>query len=67
MREIHTPLDLETIRSLHAGEQVLMSGIIYTARDAAHLRMLDCIAHGDRLPFEVMNRLGENMVTSRRC
>ena len=51
MREIRTPLTEETVRSLHAGEQVLLSGVIYTARDAAHLRMLQCLEKGEALPM----------------
>ena len=51
MRNITTPLTEEVVRSLHAGEQVTLSGVIYTARDAAHLRMMDCIARGEPLPM----------------
>ena len=51
MRNITTPLTEEVVRSLHAGEQVTLSGVIYTARDAAHLRMMDCIAKGEPLPM----------------
>ena len=47
-----TPLTPETVRSLRAGDSVLLSGTVYTARDAAHLRMLDCIASGTPLPFD---------------
>ena len=53
MREVRTPLDRDTILSLHAGEHVLLSGVIYTARDAAHMRMLECIRKGEKLPFEL--------------
>lgn len=53
MREIHTPLTEETVRSLHAGDRVLLSGVVYTARDAAHLRMLDCLERGEPLPFDL--------------
>ena len=57
MREITTPLDRETILSLHAGEHVLLSGVIYTARDAAHLRMMDCIREGKELPFRLAGQV----------
>lgn len=53
MRHITTPLTEETVLSLHAGEHVLLSGVVYTARDAAHLRMMDCIAQKMPLPFEL--------------
>ena len=38
MMHIKTPLTVETVEKLHAGDRVLISGIIYTARDAAHAR-----------------------------
>lgn len=57
MREIVTPLDRDTILSLHAGEHVLLSGVIYTARDAAHLRMMDCIREGKELPFRLAGQV----------
>ena len=36
MKRIEAPLDIETVRTLRAGDTVLISGTIYTARDAAH-------------------------------
>lgn len=53
MRSITTPLTEEIVRSLHAGEQVLLSGEVYTARDAAHLRMLECLKKGEPLPIQL--------------
>ena len=52
-----TPLSEDTVRSLHAGDQVLLSGTVYTARDAAHLRMLDCIENGKPLPFDLKDQV----------
>jgi len=46
-----TPLTDETTRSLHAGDRVLLSGRIYTARDAAHKRLVEAINAGNDLPF----------------
>ena len=57
MRNITTPLTEEVVRSLHAGEQVKLSGVIYTARDAAHLRMMDCIARGEPLPMPLAGQV----------
>lgn len=51
MRHLTAPLTEATVLSLHAGEHVLLSGTVYTARDAAHLRMMDCIARGEPLPI----------------
>ena len=52
IRHITTPLTDEVARSLHTGERVLLSGRIYTARDAAHKRLVEAINAGDRLPFD---------------
>jgi fumarate hydratase subunit beta len=38
-------------REVHAGEQILLSGIIYTARDAAHKRLIAALDRGEELPF----------------
>ena len=51
MIHLTTPLTEEAVLSLHAGDHVLLSGEVYTARDAAHLRMQDCIASGTPLPM----------------
>jgi len=48
---VYTPLKEEVILSLRAGEEVLLSGIVYTARDAAHLRMIEILRQGKSLPF----------------
>ncbi|MBE5804164.1 MAG: Fe-S-containing hydro-lyase [Clostridiales bacterium] len=53
MRQLTAPLSEEDVLSLRAGEHVLLSGVVYTARDAAHLRMMDCIAQGQPLPIEL--------------
>lgn len=52
-RQITLPMDRETIDSLHAGDAVLISGVVYSARDAAHLRMKRCIISGGELPFDL--------------
>jgi fumarate hydratase subunit beta len=49
---IETPLTDEVVKSLHIGMEVLLSGPIYTARDAAHQKLVDLIAAGKPLPFE---------------
>lgn len=53
MKRLNTPLTIDTVKDLHAGEHVLLSGIVYTARDAAHLRMMDCLKRGEQLPFDL--------------
>ena len=57
MRSITAPLTEEVVRSLHAGDHVLLSGVVYTARDAAHLRMLDCLKNGQPLPIELQGNV----------
>ena len=48
---ITAPLDRETARGLRAGESVLLSGTVYTARDAAHKRLCALAAEGKPMPF----------------
>lgn len=48
-----TPLSEETTRQLKAGDIVYLSGVIYTARDAAHKRLVDLIEAGQELPFDL--------------
>ena len=46
-----TPLSDDDITKLKAGDIVYLSGTIYTARDAAHKRLVDLIEKGEALPF----------------
>lgn len=48
-----TPLTQEALRQLKAGDTVLISGTVYTGRDAAHKRMVDALDRGEELPFPV--------------
>ena len=50
--KISTPLPDDTIRRLAAGDAVSLSGVIYTARDAAHARLVEMISRGERMPFD---------------
>ena len=50
---ITSPIDAEAIGKLTTGTKVLISGIIYTARDAAHQRLIQALDKGDRLPFDL--------------
>lgn len=56
-KRITTPLTKEKLKDLKAGESVLLSGTIYTARDAAHKRMVELIEKGEELPFDVKNQV----------
>ena len=52
-RYINVPIDKEEIKTLHAGDYVYITGTIYTARDAAHLRMDQALDRGEKLPIEL--------------
>lgn len=52
---IHTPLTEEKIKHLKAGDTVLITGTIYTARDAAHKRLIHALNSGQKLPFSIEN------------
>lgn len=52
-RKIKTPLTKDIIESLHAGDMVLLSGEIYTARDVAHRRLYDSLLKGEKLPVDL--------------
>jgi fumarate hydratase subunit beta len=54
---IETPLFKDTARELRAGDMVLISGIVYAARDAAHKRMIGMLKEGEALPFDVKNQI----------
>lgn len=56
-KRITTPLTKEKVKDLKAGESVLISGTIYTARDAAHKRLVELIEKGEKLPFEVEDQV----------
>lgn len=51
--KINAPLDPETAAGLRAGDSVLLSGVIYTARDAAHQRLCTLLEAGEAPPFDL--------------
>lgn len=57
MKKVSLPLTDETISELHAGDAVLLSGTVYTARDAAHKKLHEMLAEGKPLPFDVKGAL----------
>ena len=54
---IKTPLTQEQARQLKSGDSVLLSGVIYTARDAAHKRLCELVAQGKELPLDVKDSI----------
>jgi len=57
MKKIVTPLVRKEIEGLKAGEEVLLSGTIYTARDQAHKRLVEAINKSKKLPFDLNGRV----------
>ena len=53
MIQLTTPLTQEKLRGLKAGDSCLLSGVIYTARDAAHKRLCELLEAGKPLPMDV--------------
>jgi len=51
--KLQTPLTSEILDKLKVGDKVLLSGTIYTARDAAHKRLVELLDAGKELPFDV--------------
>lgn len=55
MTRINLPMNREEVRKLKAGERLLLNGTIYTARDAAHKKLMESYAEGLPLPVEIEN------------
>ena len=55
--DLKTPLENSTIENLKAGDKVRISGVLYTARDAAHKRLIEMVEAGNDLPFDVKGQL----------
>lgn len=52
-----TPLSGETTKNLRIGQQVLINGVIYTGRDAAHKRLVELLDQGKELPIELEGQI----------
>ena len=55
--KITAPLSRDAAKALRAGDSCLISGVIYTARDAAHKRLCELVAEGKELPFPVKDSI----------
>jgi fumarate hydratase subunit beta len=53
LKKITLPLTEKTLEELKAGDNVLLSGVLYVARDAAHKRIVDTLDRGEPLPFDI--------------
>ena len=56
-KRIHAPLVAQELETLRAGDSVLLSGTIYTGRDAAHKRLCALVEKGESLPFDPRNQV----------
>ena len=54
---IRTPLSDEDVERLKAGDRVLISGVLYTGRDAAHKRLVDLLDRGGELPLDIRGQV----------
>jgi fumarate hydratase subunit beta len=54
---IDTPLSDEVVEKLKSGDRVLINGVIYSARDAAHKRLVELINAGEKLPFDLAGQV----------
>ncbi|MCR5624829.1 MAG: Fe-S-containing hydro-lyase [Lachnospiraceae bacterium] len=56
-KHITTPLNEEMVEDLKAGDYVYITGVVYTARDAAHKRMYEALKENKELPFDIKNNI----------
>ncbi len=57
IKKITTPLTDTAVKDLKAGDSVLITGIIYTGRDAAHKRLVDTLQKGEKLPVDLKGQI----------
>ncbi len=55
--EITTPLTEEQLKSIHSGDRLFITGVIYSARDAAHARMIKALDKGEDMPFDIHGQM----------
>jgi fumarate hydratase subunit beta len=55
-KNIALPLTNDAIRELRSGDNVLLTGVVYVARDAAHRRMVETLDRGEPLPFDIVGQ-----------
>ena len=57
MPSITTPLDEKTIKTLKSGDRVSITGVVYTARDAAHKKLVEALKVGKKLPIPIKGEM----------
>ncbi|MEK7842358.1 MAG: fumarate hydratase C-terminal domain-containing protein, partial [Deltaproteobacteria bacterium] len=55
--KITPPLTDKDVEKLKAGDKILITGVLYTARDAAHKRLIELLDKGEKLPFDIKGQL----------
>ena len=56
LKKITLPISLDAVRELNVGDVVSISGTVYTARDAAHKRLIETIKKGEKVPFDMQGQ-----------
>lgn len=57
MKRVSAPLTDSSVEDLRAGDEVLITGTIFTARDAAHKRLVELVSKGEKLPFDIEGQI----------
>lgn len=60
--KIKIPFEGDQLKTLKSGDRVLLTGTVYTARDAAHKRMTEQVEDGGSLPFDVKDQVDRKSV-----
>lgn len=55
---VKAPFNRESVKAFKAGDTISLSGVIYTARDAAHKKLIELLNQGKALPFDIKNQCG---------
>lgn len=57
LKRISTPLTKEKVENIVSGDKILLSGTIYTLRDAGHKRFVETMKKGEKLPINIQNEI----------
>ena len=66
-KKVKLPLSDDEIMDINAGDKLYLTGYIYTARDAAHKKMVETMENGDKLPFNIKGCLLYTSPSPRDC
>ena len=56
-KNLNTPLTDDALADLQTGDEVLITGVIYTARDAAHRRIIEAVERGEQPPIDLQGQI----------